>query len=111
MLKIKKVEYVGEYKLKILFSNGVSKIVDFEEWISEDGFYLKPLKQLDYFKKVRMDDSNYSICWPNGADFCPDALFEAGQDVPRIKKSRTRKTATKQLSKKSSKRARKTKTG
>ena len=28
-----------------------------------------------------MDESNYSICWPNGADFSPDALYEIGEDI------------------------------
>jgi hypothetical protein len=33
------------------------------------------------FKKVRVDDSQYTICWPNGADFCPDVLYESGEEV------------------------------
>lgn len=87
MLKVKKVEYAGEYKLKILFSNGISKVVDFESWVSEENVYLKPLRNIEYFKKVTIDDSNYSICWPNGADFCPDVLFEVGQEITKRRKT------------------------
>jgi hypothetical protein len=39
------------------------------------------LRKIEYFKRVHIDDSNYSICWPNGADFSPDVLFEAGKEV------------------------------
>jgi hypothetical protein len=76
MLRVKKVTYVSEYKLKILFSNGKQKIIDFEEWLSEPNVYLKPLRDLEFFKKVHLDDCKYSICWPNGADFSPDVLYE-----------------------------------
>ena len=90
MLRVKKVQYLDGYKLKILFSNGKSKIVDFEDWILEDGVYLKPLKNIQYFKKVRIDDSDYSICWPNGADFCPDTLFQSGREVRASKVNKAR---------------------
>jgi len=80
MLRVKKVKYLDRYKLDILFSNGQSRIVDFEGWVSEANVYLKPLRNMEYFQKVHIDDENYSICWPNGADFSPDVLFEAGYE-------------------------------
>jgi hypothetical protein len=83
MLRVSKVEYLSEYKLKIAFSNGGVKVVDFEDWIFQDNFYLMPLREVAYFKKVHLDDCNYSICWPNGADFSPDVLYEVGKDLPR----------------------------
>ena len=39
------------------------------------------LKDLEYFKKVECD--GYSICWPNGIDYCPDLLYMIGKDVER----------------------------
>jgi len=81
MIRIKNVEYLNKYKLKILFSDGKSKIIDFENWINEGGAYVLPLRDIDYFKKVHMDEFNYTICWPNGADFCPDVLYETGKDI------------------------------
>lgn len=89
MLRVKKVEYLKDYKLKIVFNNGKTKIVDFESWVFEENVYLKPLRNIEYFKKVCMDDSNYSICWPNGADFCPDVLFEAGKEAKTIRAARS----------------------
>lgn len=58
MLRIKSVEHVSEYKLKLIFSDDKVKIVDFDDWISEGGIYLLPLKNVQYFKKVKMDNFN-----------------------------------------------------
>jgi len=69
--KIKKVKYVEGYKLKLQFNDKKTKIVDFEDWIRKGRGYFIPMKNLEYFKKVRLDDFHYTICWPNGADFCP----------------------------------------
>lgn len=88
-IKIRKVSYFQDYKLKITFSDGKVKIVDFEDWISDGGFYLAPLKDMNFFKQVSLDDLNYTICWPNGADFCPDALYAVGNEIrkrPQIRK-------------------------
>ena len=79
LIRVKKVEYVCEYKLKIIFSNGKTKIVDFENWILEGKGYFKHLKNIDFFKQVSLDDCKYSICWPNGTDFSPDVLYAMGQ--------------------------------
>lgn len=81
MIRVKNVEHISDYKLKLMFSDSKSKVVDFKDWINEGGSYIRPLKDVKYFKKVRMDDFNYTICWPNGADFCPDVLYEIGNDV------------------------------
>ncbi len=91
MLRIKKVKYLDKYRLNILFSNGRSKIVDFKDWISEANVYLKPLRSIEYFKKVRIDDAHYSICWPNGADFSPDILFEVGHENKTKPASRSKR--------------------
>ncbi len=81
LARIINVDYVNDYKLKILFNDKKTKIVDFKDWINEGGFYLLPLKELKYFKKVRLDAFKYSICWPNGADFCPDVLYKVGKEL------------------------------
>ncbi len=102
MLKIKKASYVAGYKIKILFSDGKTKIVDFEKWIFADtpNFYLDPLKDKDFFKRFTQDEFNYSICWPNGADFSPDVLYRAGKQLrksrsPNLLKNKTRARKTK----------------
>ena len=85
MKRIKKIKYLNEYKLELLFDDGKTKTVDFEDLIKEDGFYTLPLRDLKYFKKVRMDEFSYTICWPNGANFSPDFLYDIGLGVNESK--------------------------
>lgn len=95
LIRVKKVRYLCEYKLEILFSNGKTKIVDFANWIAEGGVYFKPLKNVEFFKKVQLDDCAYTICWPNGADFCPDVLYAVGQEVVKKRVRRKLKKTSK----------------
>ncbi len=86
MIRIKEVEYLNEHKLKILFDDGKEKIVDFTNWIAEGGVYILPLRDIKYFKKVKTDEFKFSICWPNGANFSPDILYEMGVEFEEPKK-------------------------
>ena len=38
----------------------------------------EPLKNIEYFKKVKVDEEIETICWENGADFSPEYLYEIG---------------------------------
>lgn len=80
---IKKVEYIDGYKLKLLFNNKKTKIVNLEKIVKNGKGVFLPLKNKDYFKQVSLDDpiSPCSICWPNGADICPDVLYNMGKDL------------------------------
>lgn len=80
LIRVKSVKYLTDYKLKIVFNDGKARIVDFENWVRTGKGYLVPLKNINYFKKVHIDDCHYTICWPNGADFCPDVLYDMGTD-------------------------------
>jgi hypothetical protein len=86
MLKVKKAIYLHDYVLQIQFNNGKIVEVDFAELVAENSFYLKPLRNLTFFKRVAVDEFGYAICWPNGADFSPDVLYSMGKKV-RIRKS------------------------
>ena len=83
---VKKVEYVEGYKLKLKFNDGKIKIVDFEERLKEAKNMFLPLKNINYFKKVRADGT--TIVWPNGLDLCPDVLYEKGKDVKKTSKNK-----------------------
>ena len=93
MHRVKKVEYIDGYRLKLQFGNGKIKVVDFEEFLRKAKNKFRDLLDLDYFKRVECD--GISIIWPNEIDFCPDLLYMKGKDlsipVSRRKKAHLRK--------------------
>ncbi len=72
---ILKVRYINDYKLEIEFNDGKVKIVDFSEIVGGTGIF-EPFKNIEYFKNVTIDSCGNSICWENGADICPDVLYD-----------------------------------
>lgn len=86
MIKVSKIKYLHNYSLQVVFNDGKIKIVDLSDVVRKGGYYFEPLQDIDLFKNVSMDDMNYSICWPNGADLSPDILYEIGKEV-KAKKS------------------------
>ncbi len=77
IIGIKKVEYLFKYTLKITFDNNEIKIVNLKNFI--EGEIFEPLKEIDYFKSVKVDEDIETICWDNGADFSPEFLYELGK--------------------------------
>ena len=67
-------EVVGPYRLRLEFNDGSRKTVDLtpELW----GPIFEPLKDPAYFALGRFDPELHTICWPNGADLAPEALWE-----------------------------------
>jgi hypothetical protein len=82
--RVKKVQYLNGYCLDLLFDNGKRKVVDLSEIMNKAQNMLLPLKDLEYFRKVKCD--GFSIVWPNGMDLCPDVLYKMGKDIPKEKK-------------------------
>ncbi|PIU55060.1 MAG: DUF2442 domain-containing protein [Chloroflexi bacterium CG07_land_8_20_14_0_80_51_10] len=76
---VKDVDYVSEYKLLLTFEDGSAKHVDLESHL--DGEIFEPLKDVDYFRTVRVNPDLDTIVWENGADVSPDFLYEIGTPV------------------------------
>lgn len=74
-----KAEYGGEYRIHLTFNDGTSKTVDFRPWLH--GPIFEPLHDLDYFRGFFVAGS--TVCWPNGADIAPEALY-AATDIRRV---------------------------
>ena len=78
-LHIIEVKPLGEYQLKLWFNNGTVKEIDLREELYGEIF--EPLKDLQIFQQVEVNQETQTIEWPNGADFAPEFLFEKGQEV------------------------------
>ena len=74
ILRIKELDVVGEYTLRLLFNNGVRKTVNV--WPLLDGPIFEPLRKVDAFSQATLDPVCGTVVWPNGADLAPEALLE-----------------------------------
>jgi Protein of unknown function (DUF2442) len=63
-----------DYRLDVTFSDGTSGKIDLSSRLF--GSMFEPLRDRDLFAQVRVDEFG-AICWPNGADLAPDALYRA----------------------------------
>lgn len=59
-MRIKRAEYVKGYEIKLLFSDGITKIVDFKPLLNPERKICVPLLDLDYFKSFYVDE--ITIC-------------------------------------------------
>ncbi len=76
---VRDVKYAGGYKLLLRFEDGTVRRVDLKHHLHGEIF--EPLKDLDYFRTVRLHPELDTIVWDNGADFSPDFLYEIGEEV------------------------------
>ena len=80
--RIKRVHHVGDYRLELSFSDGVTAELDLTRQIAGRGGVLRPLQDVEFFKQVRVDSEAGTVVWPNGVDFCPDVLYSLATGKP-----------------------------
>jgi hypothetical protein len=73
-LEVLDAKYMGDYKLYLIFNNGISKTVDLSDKLN--GSIFEPLKDKVYFQTFTIKYN--TIEWNNGADFAPEYLYEIG---------------------------------
>lgn len=71
------VEHLGETRLRVAFSDGLVRELDFAPALS--GFLTGISNEAD-FARVTVDPVAGTLCWPGGIDFDPDVLH--GDDRP-----------------------------
>lgn len=72
--RIAEMKHTSDYKMWLRFEDGKEGEIDLEGELWGDVF--EPLKERDYFKTARFDKELNAICWPNGADFAPEFLYD-----------------------------------
>lgn len=78
-LHVEKATYLKDYKLRLIFNNGVAKDVELRTELY--GQVFEPLQEIELFKQVKVNPDTRTIEWPTGADFAPEFLYEIGGDV------------------------------
>jgi hypothetical protein len=80
------VHYLGDYRLELVFSDGVTGEIDFAGRIVGRGGVFAPLQDVDFFQRVEVDPEAGTLVWPNGVDLCPDVLYSqvTGEPLPEL---------------------------
>lgn len=73
-LRITTVEPLEDHNLRLTFNDGLVREVDLSPLLY--GPLGEPLRDLDYFRQVRVDVDSRTIVWPNGLDPDPDMLHD-----------------------------------
>ena len=71
------VEVIESYELKVTFDNGEIRIFDVKPYFGHKVF--DELKDEKMFRSVKV--SGLSIEWDNGADICPEELYNLSRRI------------------------------
>jgi hypothetical protein len=74
--RIKKVEHLDDYRLKLTFTNGESGVLDLANLIIASEGRFVPLQDVRYFAKAHIDPTGRTVVWPNGVALNPDMMYE-----------------------------------
>jgi len=79
---VREASYISNYKLLLTFDDETVRLADLELYL--DGSIFEPLRDIEYFKTVRVDSELDTIVWENGADMSPDFLYEISIEVSKF---------------------------
>jgi hypothetical protein len=77
------VKCLGGHRLRLRFDNGAEGEVDLFPRLTFTGVFA-PLRDPDYFARVRVEPDGGTICWPNEVDLDPLVLHSwvTGKPIP-----------------------------
>lgn len=72
-------DYIGDYKVSVLFNDGVKKTIDFYNILFVNDYpAFIPLRNLEVFKNFKVTDT---LEWDNGTiDIAPETIYELGTE-------------------------------
>jgi hypothetical protein len=73
MHRVQSVEALADYRLHVTFDDGTEGVVELQARLF--GPMFEPLRDPAFFAQAAVDKFGV-ICWPNGADLAPDALYD-----------------------------------
>jgi hypothetical protein len=63
------------YVVRLRFADGLAADVDLS-YLLEFGGVFEPLRDVGFFRQLRVNESSVTIEWPNEADIAPDTLYD-----------------------------------
>ena len=74
--RIKDIEVLKDFLLRVRFCNGVIKIYDCKPLLKKDAFKL--LENENFFNRVKVDSGGYGIIWNDEIDLAESELWING---------------------------------
>lgn len=71
--RVKEVRHTKDYRVWVIFGDGTEGEIDLEKELWGEVF--EALRDVEVFRKMRVDPELHTIVWPNGADFSPEFLY------------------------------------
>jgi hypothetical protein len=71
----------GGYTVHVRFEDGTEAEVDLSHLADCDGVF-EPLRDPEFFRRLRVYPEGATIFWPNGADIAPETLYERARCSP-----------------------------
>ena len=80
--EITHADYIGDYKVSVLFNDGVKKTIDFYNILFVNDYpAFRPLRNLEVFKNFKVTDT---LEWDNGnIDIAPETIYELGTEYSK----------------------------
>jgi hypothetical protein len=80
--RVTHVRHIHDYWLELTFADGKQARLDFKDRVVDRGGVFRPLEDVEFFKRVRVDPEIGTLVWPNEVDICPDVLYSEATGVP-----------------------------
>ena len=74
LIDVIEARYVRDFTVWVKFEDGTEGELDLSEELY--GPIFEPLRDVSYFKQVKVNPVLGTIVWPNGADLAPEFLYE-----------------------------------
>lgn len=66
---------LDDYAVHLRFADGLAADVDLS-YLLDFGGVFEPLRDVEFFRKLVIDDGGNTITWPNEADIAPETLYD-----------------------------------
>ena len=74
IVHVRKLQKLGDYRLKLWFTDGQAGEWDFSNLATRTGAAAAPFRDPAYFDRVFLEMG--ALTWPNGYDWSPQALYD-----------------------------------
>lgn len=72
--RIVRIAQLGDLKMALVYDDATVVVADFTAIAAKGGVFARLLDPA-YFKKARIAEEGHALAWPQGLDFCADALY------------------------------------